>query len=47
MWNVLIADDEPAERGGIEMLLRRRNLPLHIRQAGDGEEAWEIIKSRR
>lgn len=47
MWNVLIADDEPAERGGIEMLLRRRNLPLHIRQAGDGEEAWEIIKKQK
>ena len=37
MWNVLIADDELAERRGIEALLRRRNLPVQIWQASNGE----------
>lgn len=47
MWNVLIVDDEPAERRGIEMLLRRRNLPLQVWQAGDGEEALELLKLQK
>ena len=42
MWNVLIADDEPVERRGLETLLRRRNLPVQIFQASNGEEALEI-----
>lgn len=47
MWNVLIADDEPVERRGLETLLRRRNLPVQIFQASNGEEALEIVRSQK
>ena len=47
MWNVLIVDDEPAERRGIETLLRRRALPLQIWQAADGEEALALVKKQK
>lgn len=47
MWNVLIADDEPVERRGLETLLCRRNLPVQVFQAENGEEALEIIRSQK
>ena len=47
MWIVLIADDEPVERRGLETLLRRRNLPVQIFQASNGEEALEIVRSQK
>ena len=47
MWNVLIADDELAERRGIEALLRRRNLPVQIWQASNGEEALALLKKQK
>ena len=47
MWNVLIADDETVERRGLETLLRRRNLPVQIFQASNGEEALEIVRSQK
>lgn len=39
MYRILIVDDEKMERDGVEFLIRRRSLPVRIRQAQNGREA--------
>lgn len=42
MYRVLIVDDEKMERDGVEHLIRRRSLPLLVRQAQNGREALDM-----
>ncbi len=42
MYRILIVDDEKMERDGVEFLIRRRSLPVCIRQAQNGQEALEL-----
>lgn len=48
MWKLVIADDEPKIRRGIENILNWSELGIEIvGQAEDGEIALEIIKENR
>ena len=42
MYRILIVDDEKMERDGVEFLIRRRSLPVRIRQAQNGQEALDM-----
>jgi len=42
MYRILIVDDEKMERDGVEFLIRRRSLPVRIRQAQNGREALDM-----
>lgn len=42
MIRILIVDDEKMERDGVEFLIRRRSLPVRIRQAQNGQEALDM-----
>ena len=47
MYSLLIVDDEPLIRGGIARILDWTSLGIdQIYEAGDGEEALEIVRSR-
>lgn len=47
MHKILIADDEIIERQGLKTLIERRNLPVEVLLACDGEEALSIIHSKK
>jgi two-component system response regulator YesN len=48
MYSVLIVDDEPMIRQGLEKLIRQSNLSISvIRNAQNGEEALEMIEKER
>ncbi len=43
-YNVVIADDEAAERDGMEFLLQQRAFPMRIRKCANGADALEELK---
>lgn len=47
MRKILIADDEAMERQGLKTLIERRNPPVEILLACDGEEALAILRSQK
>lgn len=47
MRKILIADDEAMERQGLKTLIERRNLPVEILLACDGEEALSVLRSKK
>ena len=48
MWKLVVADDEPKIRRGIESILNWHEFNIHIvGEAGDGEIALEVIKEKK
>lgn len=47
MRKILIVDDEEMERQGLKTLIERRNLPVEILLARDGEEALAVLRSKK
>ncbi len=47
MISILIVDDERIERNGIELLIRRLNLPMEPEQAENGEAALRMLEQKR
>lgn len=48
MWNLVVADDEPKIRRGIENMLNWHEFNIHIvGEAEDGEIALEVIKEKK
>ena len=47
MISILIVDDEKIERNGIELLIRRLDLPMEPEQAENGEAALRMLERKR
>ncbi len=43
-YEIIVADDEAAERDGLEFLLRQKGYPVAVRKCADGAEALEALK---
>ena len=44
--NVLVVDDMPAIRRMLRQMLQHLGVKGDIREAGDGQEAWEVLQER-
>lgn len=46
MYEILIVDDEPVEREVIRFLLKKFELPFHVTEAVNGQQALELLAKR-
>jgi len=44
MFNILVVDDEKIEREGVRFLIQKKELPLQVTEAENGEKALELLK---